>query len=93
MAYSARRGSPTSLSGSYSQRPKLLLLLEPHLSPLLLKTFSANTAFPLTLRGTRVVFLLPEQKSAELATEPEVFLSLLFKLVSGEAETGETRPG
>ena len=55
--------------------------------------FSANPAFPLMLWGTCVVFLLPEQKSVELVTEPEVFLTLLVKLVSGEAETGETRPG
>jgi len=50
-------------------------------------------AFPLTLRGTRVVFLFLKQFSAELATKAEVFLNLLIKLVSGEAEAGETRPG
>ncbi len=61
--------------------------------PLLLKTLSANSVFPLTLHGTRVVFLLLEQKSAELTTEAEVFLTLLTKFVSGEAETGEAQPG
>jgi len=81
----------TSLS--YSQHAELLLLLQHHLSPLLLKTLSERSAFPLTLRGTRVVFLLLKQFSAELATEAEVFLTLLIKLVSGEAEASETRPG
>jgi hypothetical protein len=60
---------------------------------MLLKTLSERSAFPLTLRGTRVVFLLLKQFSAELETEAEVFLTLLIKLVSGEAETGEARPG
>ena len=46
----------TSLS--CSQHPELLLLLQHHLSPLLLKTLSERSSFPLTLRGTRVVFLL-----------------------------------
>ena len=81
----------TSLS--CSQHPELLLLLQHHLSPLLLKTLSERSSFPLTLRGTRVVFLLLKQFSSELATEAEVFLTLLIKLVSGEAEAGETRPG
>jgi Guanine nucleotide exchange factor in Golgi transport N-terminal len=60
---------------------------------LLLKTLSERSAFPLTLRGTRVVFLLLKQFSAELPMEAEVFLILLIKLVSGEAEAGENRPG
>ena len=66
--------------------------MQHHLSPLLLKTLSERSAFPLTLRGTRVVFLLLKQFSAELATEAEVFLTLLIKLVSGETEGGESRP-
>ena len=57
-------------------------------SPLLLKP-----AFPLTLRRTRVVFLLLIQFPAELATEVEVILTLLIKPVSGEAEAGETQSG
>jgi hypothetical protein len=77
----------------FSQHPELLLLLQHHLSPLLLRTLSERSAFPLTLRGTRVVFLLLKQFSAELTTEAEVFLTLLIKLVSGEADAGETRPG
>jgi hypothetical protein len=49
-------------------------------------------SIPLTLRGTRVVFLFLKQFFAELATEGEVFLPLLIKLVSGETEAGESRP-
>lgn len=52
---------------------------------------SQNT--PRMLRGARVIFLLLKQFSSELATEVEVFLTLPIKLVGGEAETGETRPG
>ncbi|KAH9955063.1 hypothetical protein BC827DRAFT_1271999 [Russula dissimulans] len=40
-----------------------------------------------------VVFLLLKQFSAELLTEAEVFLTLLIKLVGGETEAGEHRPG
>ncbi|KAH9955055.1 hypothetical protein BC827DRAFT_1262095 [Russula dissimulans] len=74
---------------------ELLLLLQHHLCPLLLKTlsFSERASFPLTLCGTRVVFLLLKQLSAELVTEVEVFLTLLIKLVGGETEAGEHRPG
>jgi len=45
------------------------------------------------LRGTRVVFLILKQFSAELVTEAEVFLTVLIKLVGGEMEAGEMRPG
>jgi hypothetical protein len=70
-----------------------LLLLQHHLCPLLLRTLSERSSFPLTLRGTRVVFLLLKQFSAELETEAEVFLTLLIKLVGGETDAGETRLG
>ena len=51
-------------------------------------------SFPLTLRRTRIVFLLLMQFPAELATEAEVVLTLLIKKsLSGEAEAGETWPG
>ncbi|KAH9961981.1 hypothetical protein BC827DRAFT_1383744 [Russula dissimulans] len=40
-----------------------------------------------------VVFLLLKQLSAELVAEAEVFLTLLIKLVGGETEAGELRPG
>ena len=77
---------------SSPQHPELLLLLQHHLFPLLLKTLSERSPFPLALRGTRVVFLLLKQFSAELETEAEVFLTLLIKLISGETEAGEPRP-
>ena len=66
---------------SCSQHPELLLLLQHHLSLLLLKTISERSAFPPTFRGTRVVFLLLKQFSAKLATEAENFLTLLIKPV------------
>ena len=80
-----------SLSGS--QHSELLLLLQPHLFPLLFKTFSERSAFPLALRGTRVVFLFLKQFSSELETEAEVILRLLVELVIGETDAGEPRPG
>lgn len=69
----------------------MLLLLQHHLSPLLLKALSERPLFPLTLRSTRVVFLLLKQFSAELDTESEVFMMLLIKIISGGA-SGETDP-
>ncbi|SRR6266702_1670494 len=77
----------------HAQHSELLLLLRHHLSPLLLKTLSERSTFPLTLRGTRVVFLLLKQFSSELSTEAEVFLMLLIKIVAGEVEAAEARPG
>ena len=70
-----------------------MILLQHHLFPLLLKTLSERSAFPLALRGTRVVFLLLKQFSSELETEAEVILTLLIKLISGETDAGEPRPG
>ena len=78
---------------SHPQHSELLLLLQHHLFPLLLKTLSERSPFPLALRGTRVVFLLLKQFSSELETEAEVFLTLFIKLISGETEAGEPRPG
>ncbi len=69
------------------QHDELLLLLQHHLCPLLLKALSDRPSFPLTLRSTRVVFLLLKQFSAELSTEAEVFLTLLIKIVG--ADSGE----
>lgn len=56
---------------------------------------SERPLFPLTLRSTRVVFLLLKQFCRELETEAEVFLMLLVKIISGEAdgETSGARPG
>ncbi|KAI9452204.1 hypothetical protein F5148DRAFT_1237059 [Russula earlei] len=78
----------TNYQDLFRKHPELLLLLRHHLCPLLLKTlsFSERPSFPRTLRGTRVVFLLLKQFSAELATEAEVFLTLFIRLISGESE-------
>jgi hypothetical protein len=73
-----------------SQPPELLLLLQHHLFPLLFRLLPERSAFPLMFRGTRVVFLLLKQFSAELATEAEAFHKWLVKLASGEAGTAET---
>jgi hypothetical protein len=73
------------------QHSELLLLLQHHLSPLLLKTLSERPLFPLTLRSTRVVFLLLKQFPAELDTESEVFMMLLIKIISG-GPSGEVDP-
>ena len=65
------------------------MLLRHHLSPLLLKSLSDRPHFPLTLRSTRVVFLLLKQFSVELETESEVFLILFIKVVSSDSDNGE----
>ncbi|KAF8267460.1 hypothetical protein EI94DRAFT_1730637 [Lactarius quietus] len=83
----------TNYHDLFRKHSDLLLLLRHHLSPLLLKTLSERSTFPLTLRGTRVVFLLLKQFSSELSTESEVFLMLLIKIVAGEVEATEARPG
>ena len=69
---------------------KLLLLLRHHLS-LLLKSLSGHFDFPLTLRGTRVVFPLPKLFSSQLSTESEVFLMLLIEIFVDEFKGDETR--
>ena len=63
------------------------MLLNHHLCPLLLRTLSEKPVFPLTLRSTRVVFLLLKQFSKELTSEVEVFLALLIKVIGGEIDT------
>ncbi|CAE6416233.1 unnamed protein product [Rhizoctonia solani] len=73
----------------FKSRPELLMLLRHHLSPLLLKSLSDRPHFPLTLRSTRVVFLLLKQFSVELETEAEVFLMLFIKVVTGDSDSGE----
>jgi hypothetical protein len=78
---------------SCSQHSELLLLLQHHLFPLLLKTLSERSAFPFGLRGTRVVFLLLKQFSSELETGAKVILALLVRLISGETDAGEPQPG
>ncbi|CCL98022.1 uncharacterized protein FIBRA_00015 [Fibroporia radiculosa] len=77
----------TNYHDLFRKHDELLLLLQHHLSPLLLKGLSDRPSFPLTLRSTRVVFLLLKQFSSELKTESEVFLMLLIRIVG--SETGE----
>lgn len=54
---------------------------------MLLRSLSEKPLFPLTLRSTRVVYLLLKQFSVELETEAEVFLMFLIRVVSGEMDT------
>jgi hypothetical protein len=67
-------------------------LSQHHLLPLLLKTLSGRSAFPLALRNTRVVFILLKQIFSELETEAEVVLTRLIKLIGGETDACEPRP-
>ncbi|TFK51181.1 hypothetical protein OE88DRAFT_1807990 [Heliocybe sulcata] len=71
----------------FRKHTELRLLLQHHLCPLLLKALSDRPSFPLTLRCTRVVFLLLKQFSLELQTETEVFLMLLIKIAGGDSDT------
>lgn len=73
----------------FRQRSELLLLLQHHLCPSLLKSLSDKPFFPLTLRSIRVVFLLLKQFIKELETEGEVFLSIIVKVIAGDHEAGE----
>lgn len=66
------------------QHEELLQLLQHHLCPLVHKALSDRPAFPLSLRSTRVVFLLLKQFSSELSTEAEVFLMLLIKIIGSD---------
>ncbi|GAA6056217.1 hypothetical protein JCM3770_002092 [Rhodotorula araucariae] len=84
--------------------PELLLVLRAHLCPLLIRflsspphsTLSSSTSFafsfPLTLRLTRVVFLLLKQFSDLLTLESEVFLTMFVRVIApgdrGEGEGG-----
>jgi hypothetical protein len=76
---------------SCSQHSELLLLLQRHLFPLLLKTLPERSAFPLALCGTHVAFLLLEQFS-ELEAEAKDILTLLIRLIIGETDAGEPQP-
>ncbi|KAI0264313.1 guanine nucleotide exchange factor in Golgi transport N-terminal-domain-containing protein [Russula aff. rugulosa BPL654] len=53
----------------FRKHSELLMLLQHHIFPLLLKTLSEHSACPLSLRGTRVVFLLLKQFSFELESQ------------------------
>ncbi|KAF5350099.1 hypothetical protein D9756_009239 [Leucocoprinus leucothites] len=76
----------------FRKHNELILLLQHHLCPLLLKSLSDRPLFPLILRCTRVIFLLVKQFSLELKTEVEVFLMHLIKTVSddGDAESSHS---
>ncbi|KAG5638067.1 hypothetical protein H0H81_002035 [Sphagnurus paluster] len=74
----------------FRKHPELVLLIQHHLCPLLLKALSDRPIFPLTLRCTRVVFLLLKQFSTELTTESEVFLMLLIKIFSEDSDGGDS---
>lgn len=54
------------------------------------KSLSDRPLFPLTLRSTRVVFLLLKQFSRALETEAEVFLTLLIKVISGDGDANDS---
>jgi hypothetical protein len=75
------------------QHSELLLFLWHHLSPLVLKTMSECSSFPLMLCSTHVVSLLLKQSFSELSTESEVFLMILIKIFAGEVEGSEALPG
>ncbi|KAH7925996.1 hypothetical protein BV22DRAFT_1111998 [Leucogyrophana mollusca] len=77
----------TNYHDLFRKHSELLLLLQHHLCPLLLKSLSDRPVFPLTLRCTRVVFLLLKQFSFELKTEAEVFLMLLIRMIAEESES------
>ncbi|KAF8057511.1 hypothetical protein FPV67DRAFT_1527758 [Lyophyllum atratum] len=77
----------TNYHSHFRKHPELILLIQHHLCPLLLKSLSDRPVFPLTLRCTRVVFLLLKQFSAELTTESEVFLMLLIKIFSDDGDS------
>ncbi|PCH34907.1 hypothetical protein WOLCODRAFT_27538 [Wolfiporia cocos MD-104 SS10] len=83
----------TNYHDLFRKHDELLLLLQHHLSPLLLKALSDRPSFPLTLRATRVVFLLLKQFSLELKTESEVFLMLLIKIIGSEGGDGDASEG
>ncbi|KAK7039339.1 protein MON2 [Favolaschia claudopus] len=82
----------TNYHDLFRNHTELVLLLQLHLCPLLLKALSDRPLFPLTLRCTRVVFLLLKQFSLELETEAEIFLTLLIKIV-GEDHSEQSEQG
>ncbi|KAF8129901.1 hypothetical protein EV363DRAFT_1399707 [Boletus edulis] len=77
----------------FRKHEQLLMLLRHHLCPMLLKSLSDKAVFPLTLRCTRVVFLLLKQFSFELRTEAEVFLMLLIRMISDDTEISNDYSG
>ncbi|KAG1789692.1 uncharacterized protein HD556DRAFT_1433599 [Suillus plorans] len=71
----------------FRKHAELLMLLQHHLCPLILKSLSDRHAFPLILRCTRVVFLILKQFSFELETEAEVFLMPLIRMISEDSDS------
>lgn len=76
----------TNYHDLFRRHAEMTLLLRHHLCPLLLKAISERPIFPLTLRCTRVIFLLLKQFSLELQTESEVFLMLFIKIITEDPE-------
>ncbi|KAH9940033.1 uncharacterized protein BXZ73DRAFT_43028 [Epithele typhae] len=86
----------TNYHDLFRKHSELLLLLQHHLCPLVHKSLSDRPNFPLTLRSTRVVFILLKQFSVELLTEAEVFLMLLIRIISsesGDSDPADSSPG
>ncbi|KAJ7597649.1 guanine nucleotide exchange factor in Golgi transport N-terminal-domain-containing protein [Mycena floridula] len=83
----------TNYHDLFRKHSELILLLRHHLCPLLMKALSDRPIFPLTLRCTRVVFLLLKQFSRELETESEVFLVLLIKIIVEEGDGIQNEQG
>ncbi|KAI0824392.1 hypothetical protein BC628DRAFT_1379334 [Trametes gibbosa] len=79
----------TNYHDLFRKHAELLLLLQHHLCPLVHKSLSDRPNFPLTLRCTRVVFLLLKQFSLELKTESEVFLMLLIRIIGAESSDAD----
>ncbi|CAL1702898.1 unnamed protein product [Somion occarium] len=82
----------TNYHDIFRKHTELLLLLQHHLCPLVLKALSDRPSFPLTLRSTRVVFLLLKQFSSELKTEAEVFLMLLIRIIGSDSDSSSSAP-
>ncbi|BGP03886.1 Endocytosis and vacuole integrity protein [Rhodotorula toruloides] len=94
----------SGFGGIVRTHPELLLVLRAHLCPLLIRflsspphsTLSSSTSFtfsfPLTLRLTRVVFLLLKQFSDLLTLESEVFLTIFVRVI-GPGDRGEGEGG
>ncbi|GAA5902486.1 Mon2p [Sporobolomyces salmoneus] len=74
--------------------PELLLVLRAHLCPLLIRFLSSppspTFSFPLTLRLTRVVFLLLKQFSDLLTLESEVFLTMFVRIIAPASSTTDS---
>ncbi|GAA6010582.1 hypothetical protein JCM10207_007749 [Rhodosporidiobolus poonsookiae] len=94
----------SGFGGVVRTHPELLLVLRAHLCPLLIRflsspphsTLSSSTSFafsfPLTLRLTRVVFLLLKHFSDLLTLESEVFLTMFVRVI-GPGDKGEGEGG